>query len=560
MSLILLHKETKEYAYPLSRKEIFLKLESLDTMVDSVDVIYWKRFREATRKSKAMKSLIQGGPNRYFVGQIAFDDTLRYFQYVFEVTSQGRICYFSPLGITESFPTKPFEYEGVLPDETFVTPEAFHGRVGYQIFPDRFFNGNPANDPAGTVAWESKPTRDNFFGGDLKGIQDKIPYLASLGIQTLFLTPIFEAKSNHKYDTIDYFKIDPSFGTIEDFHRLVTALHAKGIKLVLDGVFNHIGFYSKPFQDALRNGRESPYWDWFFIKGEAIDPIRVNYECVGDYKWMPKLNTSNPATQDYLLSVALYWLLQGADGWRLDVGDELASSFRRRLRQEIKRSYPEALILAETWHDGEDLLRGDQADTLMNYRLLDALVALLGEKPIDNTTFEQQISAVYFDYQSPAHPVLYNLIDSHDTERFLTTLKGDKKRLKIAAAFQFLLPGMPVIFYGDEIGMSGENDPDCRGAMKWEQIDWDLQGYYKKLAQLKNNHEALKKGDFAFVRTTGKSIAFLRKSPKENLLIVINPTPERETLTFSNLISAEGGQKAPFSLDILPEDYVVKNL
>ena len=170
------------------------------------------------------------------------------------------------------------------------------------------------------------------------------------------------------------------------------------MKLVLDGVFNHIGFYSRQFQDALKFGKKSPFWNWFFIQGERIDTEKVNYECVGDYKWMPKLNTSNPNTQDYLVSVALYWLLQGADGWRLDVGDELAASFRRKLRQEIKRGYPNALILAETWHDGEDLLRGDQADTLMNYRLRDALIGLIAAKEIDKTGFEDRISALYFDY------------------------------------------------------------------------------------------------------------------------------------------------------------------
>lgn len=327
------------------------------------------------------------------------------------------------------------------------------------------------------------------------------------------------------------------------------------MKLVLDGVFNHIGFYSRQFQDALKFGKKSPFWNWFFIQGERIDTEKVNYECVGDYKWMPKLNTSNPNTQDYLVSVALYWLLQGADGWRLDVGDELAASFRRKLRQEIKRGYPNALILAETWHDGEDLLRGDQADTLMNYRLRDALIGLIAAKEIDKTGFEDRISALYFDYQKASHGVLYNLIDSHDTERFLTTVHGDKRLLKLAAAFQFLLPGMPVVFYGDEIGMDGGNDPSCRAGMKWGSIDRDLLSFYKNLACLKNGHEALKTGDFAFVKTSGKTIAFLRKSEKETVLVAINPSAENEMVTIATADETVLKKAGPLSLEVAPFGY-----
>jgi len=555
MNPVLLHKETKEFAYPLSRKEVFLKLACPSCDVSSASVVYWKRFRQATRKSKTMSPLSFADDNRYFVASVGFADTIRYFQYVFAVIIAGEKRYFSPAGLASEFPSKAFEFEGVLPDDVFETPEAFKGSVGYHIFPDRFFDGNPSNDPASKVSWDAKPTRDNFFGGDLKGIEKKIPYLTDLGVNTLFLTPIFEAKSNHKYDTINYFKIDPSFGTIEDFHDLVTALHQNGMKLVLDGVFNHIGFYSKQFQDALKLGKKSPYWSWFFVQGEQIDSDKVNYECVGDYKWMPKLNTANPDTQDYLVSVALYWLLQGADGWRLDVGDELAASFRRKLRQEIKRSYPNALILAETWHNGEDLLRGDQADTLMNYRLRDALIGLIATKEIDKAGFEEQISSFYFDYQKASHDVLYNLIDSHDTERFLTTVHGDKRLLKLAVAFQFLLPGMPVVFYGDEVGMDGDNDPSCRAGMRWGSIDWDLQAFYKNLTRLKNSHEALKKGNFAFVKTSGKTIAFLRKSEKETILVAINPSAEKETVSIAEADDPLLEKADPLSLEVAPFGY-----
>ncbi|MBG0762692.1 glycoside hydrolase family 13 protein [Acholeplasma laidlawii] len=523
MNKLIIHKETKEYIYPLSRSKVLIKAEATSKQISEITLHYWKRFRNHTKKTKKMYSLNPMGNSRYYFIELEFEDTIRYLNYIFEINQNGKTYYYSPAGVQSSFPKKYFEFQSVNHNDIFDIPTNFEGDICYHIFPERFYNGNKENDPEEVVAWDSIPTRENFMGGDFEGIKQKIHYLNELGVNTVFLTPIFKSPSNHKYDTMDYFELEPSFGSNSEFNDMVEEMSKNQIKLVLDGVFNHIGYYSDIFQDVVKNQKNSKYWDWFLIHGNELDVDKVNYECVGDYKYMPKLNTANKEVQAYFNKVGAYWILKyHVAGWRLDVGDELDFTFRKSFRQHIKSTSKQKLIMSETWHNGQDLLRGDEVDTIMNYRLRDALIDILVLKEIDLPQFNEQIESIYFDYPKQVHHILYNLLDSHDTARFLTTANEDKDILKIAAVIQFLLPGMPVIYYGDEIGMKGETDPLCRAGMTWNQVDLNIYNFYKDLIEIKKK-QVFKTGDFNILEISEKVFSFIRYDENETYLVVVNP-------------------------------------
>jgi glycosidase len=409
------------------------------------------------------------------------------------------------------------------------------GTVGYQIFPERYSNGDPDNDPEVVEKWSGLPSRTNFFGGDLRGIINKFNYIKDLNIGVIYLTPIFYAPSNHKYDTIDYFTIDLSFGKIEDLRKLVKLCHDNDIKLVLDGVFNHIGYYSHQFQDVINKGRASRYWDWFYIYGENIDTDIVNYECVGYYKWMPKLNYSSKEVREYFLNVGEYWIKEaGIDGWRLDVADEVDFTFWQEFRKRIKSIDKNILLIGETWKNGIDMLRGDELDTIMNYRFRDAVIDYFAERTIGNKTFADRIESILFDYPYAAHNILYNLLDSHDTARFLTICKGDLNKLKLAVAFQMTFPGMPFVYYGDEIGMAGDTDPDCRRTMSWDSSNNEILEFYKKIINLRSCSNALKYGGFKHINTNSEIYSFIRAYEDEAAIVLINNSEKDNQLSLDS--------------------------
>jgi glycosidase len=392
-------------------------------------------------------------------------------------------------------------------------------------------NGDPNNDVADKVSWDSLPSRTNFFGGDLKGIIQKLDYLQDLQIATVILSPIFVSPSNHKYDTIDYFHIDPSFGTIEDLRTLVRGAHQRNIKVILDGVFNHIGYYSLIFQDVITHGESSQYWDWFYIHGSKVDTEFVNYECVGDYKWMPKLRYSSSSLREYILSIGKYWIeVADIDGWRLDVADEVDFTFWQRFRQEIKKIRSDALLVGETWKDGRDLLRGDEMDTIMNYRFRTNVVSFLGGGSLDVKSFQHQMEEMIFNYPSPVHHHLYNLLSSHDTSRIMTALNNNIKRVKQAIVLLMTYPGMPIIFYGDEMGMEGETDPDCRKTMRWSKARSSIEAFTRRMIDIRNTSLSLQKGSMMHLNIGKNIYCFMRKLDDEWMLIMINPTDIDEQL------------------------------
>lgn len=397
--------------------------------------------------------------------------------------------------------------------------------VFYQIFPDRFANGDPTNDPAGAQPWGSPPTWNNFFGGDLQGILDHLDYLENLGITALYLTPIFKARSNHKYDTSDYLSVDPSFGSNELLRQLVDVCHTRGVRVILDAVFNHSGDGFWAFEDLRQQGHASAYSGWFFPGGFPIEQDPPNYQTCGGAGFLPKLNTANPALREYLLNVSRYWLEQAhTDGWRLDVPWKVPMEFWREFRQVVKTTNPEAYIVGEIWRDPAPWLAGDTCDGIMNYPLRDAILDYCVRDTMDAEDFDYVTGRLRQVY-GPASPFQLNLLGSHDTPRLLTICGGNIRRAVLAITAQFTAVGVPMVYYGDEVGLEGENDPGCRGCMPWEPQTWKqrLLNVYQTLIFARRNHPALRSDSFETLNVFNGIYAYRRVLGEDQVVVVLNP-------------------------------------
>lgn len=526
----IMHQPTREYRYPTVRNRLVLRLRAKRKELKTCRLFYWNRyFKETTGEmSSEMKCFARDDRFDYFETEIEADaETVCYTKYYFELSDGRETVWLGAYGFNTRKPrTDFFEYLYTNEHDITVVPAWLSDTIFYQIFPERFYNGNPANDPEATVAWSSKPTRENFLGGDLAGITMKLGYLKELGINAIYLNPLFLSHSNHKYDTIDYFRIDPHLGTQEEARELIDECHRLGVKVILDGVFNHCGLQFPYFQDVIKNGWDSKYKDWFFVKKPSGNSEINEYECVGFYKPMPKLRLSNPETRQYFLEVALYWMdTLAIDGWRLDVADEIDFDFWQDFRKKVKQKKPDFLIMAETWQEARDMLRGDEMDTVMNYVFRDSLIGYFADRTIGSREFDSRINHLLALYPRMFLYALYNLIDSHDTERFLTRC-GRKEAFKLAVAFQMTFVGVPAVYYGDEVGMTGGNDPDCRAGMIWDEEiqDRDILEWYKLLIRIRKSHQALSKGSYCcnLCDDHHNVYGFVRKTLGEEVYIVLN--------------------------------------
>ncbi len=423
-----------------------------------------------------------------------------------------------------------------------VTPQWVKDAVFYQIFPDRFAKSNAVPKPSGLQAWGTPPTPHGYQGGDLLGVAEHLDYLADLGINAIYFNPIFRSGSNHRYHTHDYYQVDPMLGGNDALRKLLDAAHARGIRVVLDGVFNHAsrGFFQ--FHDILENGPDSAYLDWFTVEEWPLQPYggkQPNYRCWWGMPALPKFNTDTPAVREFIWDVAEHWIKFGVDGWRLDVPAEINDDeFWREFRRRVKAANPEAYIVGEIWHEAQRWLQGDQFDAVMNYILARAALGFFGRetfdqrirpggfkiRPLRARAFGREIRRMIGLYPPAITQVQLNILDSHDTPRFLHLAGGDESALRLALLFQMTMPGAPNIYYGTEIGMTGGSDPDCRRAFPWDASQWnrDMLEFTRRAIALRHAHPALRRGSFELLYANNDCFAFGRRDEHEALVVALN--------------------------------------
>ena len=450
--------------------------------------------------------------------------------------------------------------------------------VFYQVFPDRFARSSRRVQPGPLEAWDAPPTAHGFKGGDLLGIVGHLDELADLGVTALYLTPVFSSASNHRYHTFDYLAVDPILGGTAALRELVDAVHARGMRIVLDGVFNHVGRGFWPFHHVLENGLASPYVDWFHLdrerlgSGRGLDAYpdraapspgggagegsrggpsleRLGYRAWWDIPALPKLNTDHPDVREHLWSVAEHWLQFGVDGWRLDVPTEIDDeAFWQEFRRRCRAVNPDAYLVGEIWDVAPNWVRGDRFDALMNYPLLEAILGFVGGPSLDTALvashhelslhvrpsaaagFVAALTAQAAAYERATVAAQLNLLGSHDMPRLRTLVSGDLAAVRLAVLLQMTLPGAPCVYYGDEIGMEGGNDPDCRRAFPAGEAGRDeaLRATFRDLIALRRAHPALRADGVRVAASVGACVALVRggrdapSAGGEPLLVVVN--------------------------------------
>lgn len=509
------HKTSEQMSYPLNKDELIINLKT-GYDVKRVFIYHGDPFEAG----------ILGG-NEVWNGkkeEICFKKRLKHqlwwtttlkpefkrCRYYFELQTEQETWYYCEDG----FVTKEqLELEGKMlqsftvpwmnPADINITPDWVNKTVWYQIFPDRFCNGTLEESRAvgndKIKPWEYRPvTNEECFGGNLEGIRKKLSYLEEMGISGIYLNPIFEAESNHKYDTKDYKEIDASFGDKEIFRRLVEEAHQKGIRIMLDGVFNHCGRKFKPWLDVLDKGEQSKYYDWFMIQKWPFDRERYDTRDGSFYSFafhagMPKLNTNNPEVIDYFCDICAYWVKDyDVDGIRFDVGNEVSHRFLKCVRERLKRIKPDIYLLGEIWHDASQWLLGDEYDSVMNYPLTGSIQDFFLDRSLKKEDFEYMVNRCYTMYMQQSNNVLFNLLDSHDTERLMNRVR-DIDIFFQQMAILFTMPGTPCIYYGTEIAMEGGPDPDCRRCMPWDEMDKPI--YQERREDIKQLIQLRKKED-----------------------------------------------------------------
>ncbi len=476
------------------------------------------------------------------------------------------------------------EFQQTVYDKAFTTPDWLRGGIIYQIFPDRFHNSGTKKSGVRTTRvmrrWGEEPFwreeqmngvwNNDYFGGDLKGIEEKLPYLADLNITCIYLNPIFEANSNHRYDTADYEIIDPLLGTEEDLRSLCRAAKKYGIRILLDGVFSHTGCDSKYFNkfqhyDSLGayNSKESPYYPWY-----KFTDYPDGYQSWWGIKLLPEITEENEDYRRYICGkdgVLRKWLRCGIGGWRLDVADELPDVFLDELREAVKEEQPDALILGEVWEEATTKVAygerrryflGAQLDTVMNYPFAEAVLNFVRFGNAD--AFLDAVMTVIERYPPQVTSLLMNHIGTHDTERAITRLAGESPEgygrqwqyehntlsdedyrkgielLKLASLLQYTLPGVPSVYYGDEIGLQGMKDPFNRACMPWDNVNEKLLRWYRRLGEIRRGCQAFAEGAFIPVYCSHRTVAYKRVCENSEVLCAVNLDSELARIPLGN--------------------------
>ena len=486
----MLHIPDSRYCFATGEKELVLRLRmAREDEKAKVFLIYAQKYDFTfCRKKLPMEIKYSDRLYNYYEIKMRLEDVR--FAYIFQIEEDGNTWYFSEDGVTKEYKFEEgfynfFQMPYINKNDVMDTVDWMRSAVFYQIFVERFRQGNEKKDTSYiNMKWDEKPTPKSFAGGDLAGIIEKMDYLKELGINALYLTPVFRSISNHKYDIIDYFTVDPQFGTKEELRQLVKLAHENGIRVVLDAVFNHCSMEMQQFQDVLEKGRESRFYDWFIIDGDFPEPEKMNYECFAACNYMPKLNTANEEVQDFLLEIAIYWIREAdIDGWRLDVSDEVSHGFWRRFRKAVKKEKPDSVIIGENWHDAYAYLMGDQYDSIMNYAFTKACLDYFAKGVFSAKDMADKLNSNLMRNTEQVNRMMLNLLDSHDTHRFFTEVNKDKDKMLAAIALEMVFEGAPCLYYGTELCMEGGYDPDSRRGFPWDTKSWDMD-FLEKVKEL----------------------------------------------------------------------------
>lgn len=479
----MLHVPDSKFCFPISDNELVIRLrvDKKDSDI-KVEIVHGPKYR-----------FFEGIFTKQKMGLAYIDDEFAYFEtvlnledvrvaYVFEIEEKGKTLYYSEFGLSEEYDYAKsndsfFQYSYINDIDVHKVVSWADEAVFYQIFIDRFNRGDFTKDDSYIdMKCNEEPTRTSFMGGDIKGITEKLDYLEDLGINAIYLTPLFVSKTNHKYDITDYYAVDKQFGTKADLKELVEKSHKRGIKVILDAVFNHASNDTKEFLDVVKKGKNSKYFNYFIIHGDKVSVDKPNYEMFSNCVDMPKWNNSNIEVQDFFIDIGLYWIKEfDIDGWRLDVSDEVSHDFWRRFRKAVKKLKKDVIIVGENWHDAHAYLMGDQFDGIMNYAFRRACKQYFAHETINSKTMSERLNNVLTRNTWQVNRMNLNLTDSHDTARFFTECGKNKDAMLAALAVMYMFIGMPCIYYGTELHMEGGEDPGCRKGFDWNEKDWDTE-------------------------------------------------------------------------------------
>ena len=479
----MLHVPDSKFCFPISDNELVIRLrvDKKDSDI-KVEIVHGPKYR-----------FFEGIFTKQEMGLAYIDDEFAYFEtvlnledvrvaYVFEIEEKGKTLYYSEFGLSEEYDYAKsndsfFQYSYINDIDVHKVVSWADEAVFYQIFIDRFNRGDFTKDDSYIdMKCNEEPTRTSFMGGDIKGITEKLDYLEDLGINAIYLTPLFVSKTNHKYDITDYYAVDKQFGTKADLKELVAKSHKRGIKVILDAVFNHASNDTKEFLDVVKKGKNSKYFNYFIIHGDKVSVDKPNYEMFSNCVDMPKWNNSNIEVQDFFIDIGLYWIKEfDIDGWRLDVSDEVSHDFWRRFRKAVKKLKKDVIIVGENWHDAHAYLMGDQFDGIMNYAFRRACKQYFAHETINSKTMSERLNNVLTRNTWQVNRMNLNLTDSHDTARFFTECGKNKDAMLAALAVMYMFIGMPCIYYGTELHMEGGEDPGCRKGFDWNERGWDTE-------------------------------------------------------------------------------------
>lgn len=544
--LALLHRIDSEYAYPLDEKRLVLRLRvSKEDEFKVIEVFFNPAMRFIKeRQVKEMKVKYVDNYFKYY--EVTLFNNFPSFSYIFHiVTLDNEEYFFSDEGLSRSYDyslsqVSAFRYAFINPDDVIKVNPKFEGRIFYQIFVDSFFKSESLNKDFVTRDWNStdleafKDGKYNpiFLGGDLKGVTSKLNYLKDLGIGAIYLTPIFKANTNHRYDTLDYFEIDSRLGDLSDLKELVKKAHELDILVCLDLVFNHTSFFHPFFQDVLKNGKKSKYFDFYMVEGEEVKLEKpVNYYTFSESFMMPKLNGNNKEVQAYCIEVAKHYLKEAdVDGYRLDVSNELPHSFWIEFKKELKKEKEDIFLIGECWYNAYSFLNSLEWDSSMNYASLFAAKEYFVNHTLSTKEFVYKLNSILVRYKENTNKMLLNLLDSHDISRFYEYLKPNKDLYLLSELFLISYIGLPMIYYGDEIFMEGGNDPFNRKGMEWDSSEFNSIEFslLKKIFALRKLN-SFKKGDME-LEEKDELLYIRRVYEDEKVTVILNNSTEEKVV------------------------------